>query len=415
MFATLDPVMLMGFTAAFAAAAILTARRPGYGASALVFVIPFALYGHVWHTTLTLPKVVLVGVMVGLIEHRSSLASIFREQRAVLAAFAAIVAAIALTAIPAMYRGEVIREALKWVEYALVFATVYAAYRLDPASRLLRAAFAASIVLVCCGALIQEAIGSPWKISFGHGIAPRISGALEGPNQLGAYLESALAFAAAWYVERARPHLAALLVLIGVTLMLTFSRGAIGACAAIVMTMVLVHRHALSRLAPFYLGALAGAAGDAAWIHAAQTLPALRNVSYGHDTAGGVGHRAELWRAAWFFFRRHPVLGIGAGNYERELARAGVYGVRTHASNWYLQALAEGGVVLFAATIAFLTTVIVQLQSRLRSWWALAAFAATIALALHQLVDYVVFYPKVAEPWIALIALGIADRPPSEP
>jgi hypothetical protein len=39
----------------------------------------------------------------------------------------------------------------------------------------------------------------------------------------------------------------------------------------------------------------------------------------------------------------------------------------------------------------------------------LAALAATVALALHQTVDYLVFYPKVGGAWWLLIGIAAAS------
>ena len=41
--------------------------------------------------------------------------------------------------------------------------------------------------------------------------------------------------------------------------------------------------------------------------------------------------------------------------------------------------------------------------------------SATLALALHQLVDYLFFYPKVAGPWLILIGIATASIASSEP
>lgn len=131
--------------------------------------------------------------------------------------------------------------------------------------------------------------------------------------------------------------------------------------------------------------------------------------------AGGVGNRAELWHAAWRMWRDRPILGIGAGNFEFALPIYGVSGVRTHANSWYLQSLAEGGVVLFAATLALLAAIFASVTGKdpLRRWrngspWILAAFAASLALVFHQTVDYLVFYPKVAGAWWLLIGISAA-------
>jgi O-antigen ligase len=136
----------------------------------------------------------------------------------------------------------------------------------------------------------------------------------------------------------------------------------------------------------------------------------LRGSDVDATLSGGVGDRTELWRAARLFFVRHPVLGIGAGNYQFELAQAGLPGVRTQANSWYLQAAAEGGIVLLAATLVWIASMVRALYGSVRtSPWALAGLAATCAFILHGFVDDLVFYPKVAEAWIALVALGVAD------
>src|SRR5581483_5443260 len=159
-------------------------------------------------------------------------------------------------------------------------------------------------------------------------------------------------------------------------------------------------------LRPAVLGAVAGLAGAAWWVIYAHTPAVLRISLQPSLYAGGVGNRSELWAAAWRMWRTHPILGIGAGNFELELPRYGVYGVRTHANSWYLQSLAEGGIVLFTATLTLVAAsigVFVRRPAiaRLRtgSPWVLAAVAAGVALALHQVVDYLVFYPKVAAAW----------------
>jgi O-antigen ligase len=114
-------------------------------------------------------------------------------------------------------------------------------------------------------------------------------------------------------------------------------------------------------------------------------------------------------------WRDRPIFGVGAGNFELDLPQYGVFGVRTHANSWYLQSLAEGGIVLLVATIALIATIVASFagkrvlsQLRNRSPWVLAAFASTIALALHQFADYLVFYPKVGGAWWLLIGIAAA-------
>ncbi|MDE2482136.1 MAG: hypothetical protein KGN02_08095, partial [bacterium] len=224
----LDPLALALFAATFVAAALLTMRRAAYGAAALAFVLPFACAHAVGATTISLPKIVLLGVATGLLGTRAPLAALRdRPARAMALAFAVLCAAVLATTAVAAYRGEALREGAKWLEYALLFVTAACAYRSDPDAKLLRRAFALSVAAVCASALVQEVIGAPWGIVFAPGLAPRISGALEGPNQLAGYLEIALAMLAAWSVAAPSRARAALLAVAATTLALTFSRAGI--------------------------------------------------------------------------------------------------------------------------------------------------------------------------------------------
>jgi hypothetical protein len=405
----LDPAALLVFCAVFLACAIATMRRASLGVAALAFVTPFALYNQLWVTSVTLPKVVLAGTLVGMLARPRAFLTL-RDARFILFAFAAVLAAIAASALGATWRGETLSEFFKWTEYGLWFCIAFAAFRSDPHDAIVRRSFYLAIALVCISALAQEVIGAPSDFAVGRGVVPRIAGVLEGPNQLAGYLEVAAGVILAWRLARPSGVSALLGITTALTLLLTFSRsGVLG--FAVVIVVVAWHAGvgtALRAIAPLIAGALAGILADGAWIEAAKVVPALRNPST-PTGPGGVGNRTELWRAAWYFFRHHPIFGIGAGNFELRLPEAGVYGIRTHANNLYLQALAEGGIVLFSATLFLIGAMLRTLSRALgRSPWTLAAFAATMALAVHQLFDYLVFYPKVAEPWIVLVALGAA-------
>ncbi len=407
----LDPLVGMLFVALFAATVLLTMRRASYGLALLLFVTPFALYHDAFGTTITLPKVVLAGVIAGLLSYAG--ASRFlreREFRGIAIALAALSAVTLLTIVAALHPTPVLRETLKAVEHLALFAVAYVAYRVDPNDGLLLRALCASVALVALSALAQEVVGAPSALVLGDTIVPRIAGALEGPNQLGGYLELAIATIGAWAMERPGRLVALCLALAGCAAVLTFSRGAAVGIAIVLIVLAIVRRDRWWRAGgPALVGIGIGGCGATAWGLVAHSFGFAR-VEAATDYSGGVGNRPELWRAAWMFFRTHPWLGIGAGNYQLELDRAGVYGVRTHANSWYLQALAEGGIALFAATLAFIASAIATLRAHLRDAqpWALGAFAATIALCVHQTVDYLIFYQKIGTPWMLAIGLGAA-------
>jgi putative inorganic carbon (HCO3(-)) transporter len=395
---------------------LITARRPAYGLALLVLAVPFALSREIAATTVSLPKSVLLGVIAGLLSF-SGAARALREApvRPIAIALAAYVAIVALSALDALHRGPVARETLKWIEYAAIACTAYLCRRLDPSDAPIAAAFAIATALVSFGALAQEIVGAPSGLFVGKAIVPRIAGSLEGPNQLAGYYESAIAALIAWTIARRNGWYAAALALAVAVDVLTFSRaGLIGLAIVFAVVAFAAGRKALVALRPIVAGCIGGLAVVGWWMWYAHSADVLRLGLEESRYAGGVGDRGELWRAAWNMWRSRPLLGVGAGNYELELPAYGTYGVRTHANSWYLQSLAEGGIALFAATLALIAACMTTLLRGLRrvsSPWLLAALAATCALAAHQVVDDLVFYPKVASEWWLLVGLAAATLP----
>lgn len=407
----------MLFVAVFIAAALVTARRPAYGLCALVFVTPFAFAHELLGTSITLEKAALLGVLLGLTTYRGNGLLLRRAPApALLALLCAFILITALTAIDAVYRGPVVREALKAAQYGATFLAAFLCYARDRDDRAVVGTVCITAIAVAISALAQEIFGAPSGLYIGAAIVPRIAGLLEGPNQLAAYCELAAATIGAWALVRRSRLLDAALALTICAAVLTFSRAGWVALAAAGAILIAVGGRAAWPALRAAAGGLAiGLAGALWWAIYAHTPGVLRASLEPSMYAGGVGNRSELWHAAWRMWLAHPILGVGAGNFEFLLGAYGVAGVRTHANSWYLQSLAEGGLLLLGATIALLAAVVASFgyagsRQRLRraSPWVLAALAATVALALHQTVDYLVFYPKVGGAWWLLIGIAAA-------
>lgn len=411
----LDPASAALFVAAFVAAALLTSRRPLYGLLALLLTTPIAFAHEALGTTITLPKVVLLGVLVALTTFPSA-AKLLRKHPAplLLSALGLYLLATALTLLDAAHRGPAIRESFKVAQYAATFVAAFLCYHLDAEDAPLVSAAAIAAIAVALSALVQEITGAPSGLYIGSAIVPRIAGLLEGPNQLSGYCEIAVATLGAWALVRRSALLDIALVLAVCADILSFSRAGLLGLGVVGVTLGLAGgKRSWWALRPALLGLILGLAGSVWWAIYAHTPSVLRVSLESSVYAGGVGNRAELWQAAWRMWRDRPLLGVGAGNFELELPQYGLFGVRTHANSWYLQSLAEGGIVLFAATIALLTAVIATFArplARLRnaSPWVVAALAASLALALHQIVDYLVFYPKVGGAWWLLLGVAAA-------
>jgi O-antigen ligase len=413
----LDPFSAVIFVAAFLAATMLTARRPAYGLCALLLATPIAFAHDLAATTITLPKCVLLGVLLGLTTYAGT-AGVLRRRPAplLLGVLAFYILATAITTLDAAHPAAVIRETLKWVEYAAVFVAAYCCYALDADDAALVAAAAVAGILVSLSALVEEIAGAPSGVYVGAAIVPRIAGLLEGPNQLSAYCTIAVATLGAWALVRRTALLDVALGLVVFADILTFSRAGIVSLPVVAATVVLwAGRRAWPALRPAMVGAVAGIAGAVWWAIYAHTPGILRVSLASSAYAGGVGNRDELWGAALRMWRDRPLFGVGAGNFELDLPEYGVYGVRTHANSWYLQSLAEGGIVLFSATLAMVGASIgafvenpLVARLRLQSPWVVAALAASVALALHQIVDDFVFYPKVGGAWFLLLGIAAA-------
>jgi O-antigen ligase len=256
--------------------------------------------------------------------------------------------------------------------------------------------------LVGLGAFLDEREPHSFAIVHGHVVA-RISGALEGPNQFAGFLDLMLPVLAAALIGS--PSLGAAIERIGVTFaiaiggvadVLTLSRA--GIVAAILGCLSVLTRSLSQLRSPRMQRAL----GLVVFCVAATVVAsgsASRFLDVGtsdHARETGLGNRAELWHAAVDLWRTSPVLGIGPGNYELELPRAGVTDAQTHANSLPLQTLAEQGLI---GELLLVAVVSVQLllffRYSTKEPLVLGAFAATIAFYAHQLVDDLVFYPKV--------------------
>lgn len=404
------------YVAVLVAAALVTMRRPIYSVCALVAVTPFAFYHDLFATTITLPKAVLVGVALGCFAHPRFFWP-WRERPAarILLAGSLVLAGTALSIAHAQHKIPALRETLKAVEYLLLFATVYVAYRLEPDRRLVRAAVAGVVIAVCVLALSQEVLGAPSGLFLNGHPTPRIAGPLEGPNQLAGYLDVALPVLFAFAIVEATPLVLAALLAAVFADVLTFSRaGMMGGLAGLIVVALVYRRNLLQPLASMGAGLLLGGIVATFWDVAAHIHSWVFSSPFFRSTAtsygGGVGTRSELWHAAYVLWRAHPLFGVGAGNYELELPLAGLHGVRTHANSLYLQSLVEGGLPLLAATLYLTyTSIATFVRERAASPLVAGALGASVALALHQVVDFLVFYPKVGEWWWIVLALGAAE------
>jgi O-antigen ligase len=370
----------------------------------LVFLDPFDFAHRVFHTDVTTSKIVVLGSIVGLIVRRAPVAVLNAPAtKRVLAMALLIIAATLATLASAYYIDAVAREAFKALEYALLFAVAAIATAAQAREREIVRTIAASIVVTCAIAIVALGAGGSSITQSDGTIAARLSGPLEGPNQLAGYFDVLAPVMLAAALASRQIVFVAVVALCVVCDVLTDSRaGLLGLYAGSAFVFARLGSTARVAIARG-IGAIAIAVAALATIAVAR--PALFERT--NDFGSGLGTRSELWPAAIAFFKHHPILGIGAGNFELQLARVGLVDVHTHANSLYLQSLAEGGIVLFLATLAAPVVALATYGfARTRDPLVLGAAGATMALIVHQLFDDLTFFPKVGG--LYWIVLGIA-------
>lgn len=397
---------------AITAATFVTARqRPAYAVALLIASIPLAIPRYIGGTSITIEKAALVGCVMGIVSLRPAWAILGTPMvRRIGLALAFGLVAIIVSLLHAEHHAPVVREFFKMFEYGLLFATTVLAFAVDPDERPIWRALTITGSVVCVSALAQYVVGANAGI-FVHGSSvPRIAGVLEGPNQLSGYLGLLLPVMLARNLFHRDGRLAACIVLLAVTDVLTLSRaGIVGALVACGVVFAVLRPPRAIGVRAVSVGVLIGTLAIALAVHAgfSGTYFSLNPVP---QPADHLGNRSVLWNAAIAMWKSSPLVGVGAGNFEEDLTEFGAVGIHTHANSVYFQSLAEGGVVMFAATITIFVAILTTLgHGGVRRPLVTGAFAATCGFALHQIFDDLVFFPKVGAMWWLLVGIGVGE------
>lgn len=357
------------------------------------------------------------------------------------------VAALTLTSAPSLAFG--MKELLKWIEVLLVMLLVVdRAGGRQPsagaAGRVNGVGFVLAILLLA--GLSQAAVGI-WQFGL-RGDGPehflilghfyRAYGTFEQPNPFGGFMNLSALLAlgtllgsvtATWFRWRARKQEAArpgrwtagwsVLILTagtaaatGLGLLFSWSRGAwLGFAAGITALVFVWPRKRRYGLLALLLGAgvalMLLAAGVRWHLLSDEVLDRITGFSedlrFGdvrgvdiNDANYAVLERLAHWQAALDMARDHLWLGVGFGNYEPAYADYALINWPDplgHAHNYYLNILAETGMLGLVAYLIFWTAVLRQLMKQLQGLgWprrgiAMGLLAAWIALSIHHLVD----------------------------
>jgi O-antigen ligase len=398
------------FLAILIAVGVLTYRRPSLGVGALILCAPFAEARYVFGTSITVSKAALIGFVIALIVNRVSLRVLTeRPVRMLLLAFGGVLAAIVISALFALHHDAVARELLKWLEYAVVFAAVVVGFASDPDDRPIWMSLIAIAFFEFGESVYQVLFGAASGVFIGGHNLPRVAGSIEGPNQFAGWLNLLLPVLFARMLTHRNPWLVAAVVVSTVAEVATLSRS--GIVAALVGGAIVLYVTRPSRRVGFSFAA--GAAVVAAILVVAGLSIGIEARFFSLAEVpqpDHLGTRAILRQAALDLWHMSPVVGVGAGNFEFDTGMVGHPEVHTHANSLYLQALCELGLVGLAATLFLIWTVVATFaRSFSRRPIIIGVFAANVALALHQVFDYLWFFPKVGIFWAILLAIGVVE------
>jgi O-antigen ligase len=403
-----------------AAAAILALIQPIVGVLVLLAAVPFGSRASTSDTSSD-PSIGVAELLVALLMVAWLARGVRRHEVRIQTGgvVVAILGVVALAGLSIGYAGDktsAVKEMLKWLELLLALLIVVDLAQVPRAARwVIGAMLVAGAAEAAYGALQFLTDSGPGAFQLQGAL--RAFGHFDQPNPFAGYLTTILPLAACMGLCRANPRPYRLLALVSAALMaagigLSQSRGAwLGALIATVCLLLAWSTRTRRLLIPCALGAALALA-----LAFTGGLPAviLDRLSQAVDYFGvfdvrsvevtsdnwAVVERMAHWQAGWYMFLDHPWLGVGAGNYAQAYPDYYVGSwveALGHAHNYYINMLAELGVVGGGLLVLLLSIAFVQLGGALvRSegdadgfWRAVLAgvFGGLIVFCVHNLFD----------------------------
>ncbi len=371
-----------------------------------------------WSTLLPL---VFLGVLLvtGQARRPGPLALAFLGLLAGLLVWTAVSVAWSLDVSQSVLEGE------RTLVYLAAAAALLALERRDVEQLLL--GLVAAVALACVWALALRAFGGPGSYDVataGPGATRRLAEPLGYSNGLGAFAAIGALVTAGLALARRRPLLAAPLLVFLPTLYFTYSRGSWLALGAGAVAAFALAAPRLPRRLVVAVGAVLLVAVAAALIHVGGPVAAAREFS-GAGPAVKSGNarllslsgssRAQYWRVAWHEYEAHPVLGSGAGSFQRSWLRLRPAPLPVlDAHSLYLETLAELGPLGLALLAAALALPVVAAVRARADPLAAAAFGGYAAFVVHAAQDWDWELPAVTVAGLACAAalLLLAEREP---
>jgi len=396
------------------AVGVLALTVPRLALALLILSIPFSSWTKVTLGTFDITATdVLVGALaLGWLVPGLLGRSIFIARGPTIATALVLLCAMLLSTLTASDLPSAVKEVIKLAEVLVVALYVASTVRTGGDLKF--------VLFVSLGAAVAESFVGLYQFITGSGpetfqIGPfiRAYGDFSQPNAFAGYLAVILPFGIALSLLRTPDRWPAMVatLIIGAAVLASLSRGAWVGLGLALSIMALIWG-AGTRLALAAAGGLAalglifGAAGLLPEVITDRVVVVLENFAVfdvrsvePNPSNFALVERLAHWYAAWGMFEANPITGVGPGNYDQAYEVFQLQGWPEslgHAHNYYLNTLAELGILGFLAFVVFMVSIFVRAGQAIRPSArlgpiyraaAIAALGAAVTLSTHNAFD----------------------------
>lgn len=299
---------------------------------------------------------------------------------------------------------------LKLMKYVFLF--VFVNDTLSSRRRIEKAlvVFSVSAGIIAIDALFQRMTG--FDVLYRHAVINMegglraVTGVFDHYNAFGAYLVVAISLIVGFLMSGTVKvvgafSLAGLVLLLGVNLLSTFSRGAwIGIAAALLLMLVLSSK---------FKKTLACCIGISVLIFLCSS--SLRERFQYIFQAGGDAQRFAIWKGALRMIQENPFLGKGLGTFMGHLPDYALYAGAAYAHNCYLQIWAETGIFSLVSFLIFIILILykgIQIYKKGNNFILLGCICAMFGFLVHCFFDVQLYSVRLAALFWMLAGLTVA-------
>ncbi len=378
-----------------------------------IFLVPHEIWNNMYALLLALLLCVLYAF--NLVRNKGFGENIYSVPFQLIAFLFSLLVAVAIS----FDKGDSIRIFVFFATSYLLCFLVYGAVRdKDSLSDFCRIIYFTLLIASAYG-LAQRVLGVEADASFtdltlNKGMPGRVPGPLGNPNNYAEYIVAFLPFAFAYSLTRKSVDSKALhlvgLCLPAAALLTTYSRSSWIALAAACVLFVVIYNY---KTIPYF------AAGVICAIPFIPQSVYNRILTIGNTSDSSSAYRITIWTGVFDMLEEYWFTGVGLGPeaFSRVFSSYAIGDtvVARHSHMQFLEMMVEGGVLMFAAYLWLLISVVkrtgalsVRLKASEGSLYAAAAAASVAGVALIGMFEYCFFYPRIMFAFFVCVGLSLS-------